>query len=442
MQANWGVIGGGVLGQVTALRLAQQGHRVTLVEAAEDTGGLAASWAVGDVVWDKFYHVILPFDHRTLALLDELGLADAVEWKRTKTGFFADGRLSPLNGALDYLRLPVLGLVSKLRLAAHLMLSARIKDGAPLEHQPIGDWLTRFSGRQAYERVWQPLLRAKLGENSRIASAAFIWASIRRLYLARSGTDKAETLGYVTKGGYRRILDALEARLKDAGVKVVTGRRVTSISSGTDCHFVDTAHGGWVFDRVVSTLPAPVTAALCEGLSDDEKDRLNAVTYQGIICASVVLDRPLAGNYLTYLTDPDLPFTAIVETSALTGPFDGKSLVYLPRYVTQGDPYWALDDDALQARFVDGLRAVHPEIPEEAVQAFRVARVRHVMAVPTVGYRDIAPPVTTSVPGLYVVNSAQIIDGTLNVDATLGVLERALPQLQTGVLVKNLEAAE
>ncbi|MEM9342747.1 MAG: FAD-dependent oxidoreductase [Pseudomonadota bacterium] len=442
MQANWGVIGGGVLGQVTALRLAEQGHRVTLVEAADDIGGLAASWTVGDVTWDKFYHVILPFDDRLLALLDELGLSDAVEWKRTKTGFFADGRLSPLNGALDYLRLPVLGLVAKLRLAAHLMLAARIRNGAPLEQVRVGDWLTKYSGRRAYERVWQPLLRAKLGENSRIASAAFIWASIRRLYLARQGSEKAEVLGYVSGGGYRRILDALAERLRDKGVKIVVGRKVTAITSGSECHFVDTAHGGWVFDRVVSTLPAPVTAKLCQGLTEAEVERLNAVTYQGIICASVVLDRPLAGNYLTYLTDPDLPFTAIVETSALTGAFDGKTLVYLPRYVTQDDPYWGLDDDELRQQFVEGLRAVHPDIPEDAVQAFRVARVRHVMAVPTVGYRDIAPPVTTSVPGLYVVNSAQIIDGTLNVDATLGVLDRALPELKTGAVVPRLEAAE
>jgi hypothetical protein len=33
------------------------------------------------------------------------------------------------------------------------------------------------------------------------------------------------------------------------------------------------------------------------------------------------------------------------------------------------------------------------------------------------------------VPGLHVVTSAQILDGTLNVDATLGAMEAALPVL-------------
>jgi hypothetical protein len=41
----------------------------------------------------------------------------------------------------------------------------------------------------------------------------------------------------------------------------------------------------------------------------------------------------------------------------------------------------------------------------------------------------VVPPVATNVEGFFVVNSAQIADGTLNVDATLGVVELALPQL-------------
>ena len=62
-----------------------------------------------------------------------------------------------------------------------------------------------------------------------------------------------------------------------------------------------------------------MTARVCKGLSPEIAARLEGVVYQGVICATVVLDRPLSVNYLTYLTEADLPFTAIVETSALTG---------------------------------------------------------------------------------------------------------------------------
>jgi protoporphyrinogen oxidase len=291
----------------------------------------------------------------------------------------------------------------------------------------------RWCGRSCYEGIWKPLLRAKLGDNYRLASAAFIWASIRRLYLARKGTAKVEQLGYV-RGGYKRILDALLARLEASGVRVLTGAPVRQVSRSPGGFVVRTADRALQFDRVISTLPAGLTARICEDLSPEERDRLSGVVYQGILCASLVLNRPLGGHYLTYLTDPALPFTAIVEMSALTGTgdFGGRTLVYLPRYVTQEDAFWGLDDAEIEARFLAGLRRVYPDLRADEVEGFRCARVREVMAVPTVGYRDRVPPVATSIPGLYVVNSAQIIDGTLNVDATLGVLEAAMPVLAAG----------
>ena len=60
---------------------------------------------------------------------------------------------------------------------------------------------------------------------------------------------------------------------------------------------------------------------------------LQAIRYQGIVCASLLLERPLSPYYLTYITD-EAPFTAVVEMSALVDRqhFGGRSLVYLPRY--------------------------------------------------------------------------------------------------------------
>ncbi len=427
---TWCIAGGGVLGQALALRLAEAGKNVTLFEAAPQTGGLAAAWTIDDITWDKFYHVILPADQRTLGLIDDIGLSDVLIWERTRTGFFAKGRMSSLDGAIDYLRLPTLGLIAKLRLAFTLIMASRISNGKPLEHVPVKDWLTKWSGRSAFEKLWKPLLRAKLGDNAEKASATFIWATARRLYLARKGGAKTEVLGFVD-GGYKRVLDALERRLQAAGVTVVTGCPVSKVARHAGQLRVETSNGTHLFDRVVSTMPSGPTAKVCEDLSPEIKSRLDDVVYQGILCASVVLKRPLGGFYLTYLTDSDLPFTAVVEMSALTGTdrFGGQTLAYLPRYVTQKDPYWDLDDDTVKARFIEGLQKVYPDLDTDDIAAFRLARVRNVMAVPTVGYTDVVPPVMTNIDGFHIVNSSQITDGTLNVDATLGVVDRALPQL-------------
>ena len=304
---TFALLGAGMLGQALALKLRKAGHEVTILEAAPDTGGLAGAWTVGGITWDTHYHVILPGDRRLLALLDELGLSDEIAWERSRTGFFANGRLSPLNTGLDYLRLPALGAMAKARLAFTLMMAARIRNGAPLEQVPVTDWLIRWSGREAFERLWLPLLRAKLGANHEIASASFIWATIRRLYLARSSGAKTETLGFV-RGGYARVLDVLRRRLEEAGVVLVTGCPVTSVARQGHGFRLETAQGTRVFDRVVSTLPAGVTARVCEGLSPDIVARLENVVYQGIVCASVVLDRPLAWQlpHLSYRARPGL----------------------------------------------------------------------------------------------------------------------------------------
>ena len=63
-----------MLGMTLAHRLAQQGQRVTLCEAAPQLGGLASAWTLGDVVWDRHYHVTLLSDTHLRALLDEIGL--------------------------------------------------------------------------------------------------------------------------------------------------------------------------------------------------------------------------------------------------------------------------------------------------------------------------------------------------------------------------------
>ena len=85
---KWGIVGGGIMGMTLAHRLSQQGHSATIFEAAPELGGLVSSWKMGDVEWDKFYHVILLSDFRTRNILNEIGVEDQTHWVETKTGFY------------------------------------------------------------------------------------------------------------------------------------------------------------------------------------------------------------------------------------------------------------------------------------------------------------------------------------------------------------------
>ena len=415
-----------------AHRLTQHGHEVTLYERAERLGGLASAWSLGDIVWDRHYHVTLLSDSYLRSLLADLGLENDMHWVQTKTGFFVDGRLYSMSNSLEFLRFPALGLVSKARLAATILYASRIKRWQRLEKIPVADWLRKWSGRATYEKIWLPLLRSKLGDSYKRTSAAFIWTTIARMYAARRSGLKKEMFGYVP-GGYSRILDVFHHRVVEDGAEVELGKQVSRISRRPSGGIVveTSDHGNRTFDRVVLTVASPIAAMLCPDLSEGERSHLEDVEYQGIVCCSVLLKKPLAGYYVTNITDAWVPFTAVIEMSALVDrdQFGGDTLVYLPRYLASDDPSFSFSDEEWQVRFTEALLKMYPHLDREDIISFQVSRERLVYPLPTIGYSENVTPRATSIPEIHIVNSAQIVNGTLNVNETVKLAEEALPEL-------------
>src|SRR5262249_33680485 len=149
------------------------------------------------------------------------------------------------------------------------------------------------------------------------------------------------------------------ARLGEGNVSVRpahAARQVTPLPDGR--HLVEFAHGRReTFDRVVLTVPAPLAAQVCPALTARERERLQGVAYQGLICASMLRKRPLSPYYVTNITEGWVPFTAVIEMTALIDrqQFGGNALVFLPKYVASGDPAFAWGDAEVEGRFLDGL---------------------------------------------------------------------------------------
>ncbi|MCP4003137.1 MAG: FAD-dependent oxidoreductase [bacterium] len=427
---NWAIVGGGLLGLVLAHRLSLAGHRVTVFEAEGQTGGLAGTWSLDGIVWDKHYHVTLLSDAFTRQILHELELASETVWVETRTGYYADERVSSLSNAIDYLHLPGLNWIDKIRLGCTIVGGSQVRDWKRLKTIPVADYLTRWSGRRTFERLWRPLLQAKLGESYRECSAAFIWATIQRLYAARRTGLKKEMFGYV-KGGYARILERFEERLRKQEVRFELGAPVTSVVRVGEQFEVCANGRSDTFDRVAVTLAPAQAARICTGLPAAELDGLRGFPYQGIICASLLCERPLDGYYLTYLTEEDLPFTTIIEMSALVGcePFAGKMLVYLPRYLAPDDPMFEMSDEQIRELFLPKLERIYPGFKRGDVSCFQVSRESHVFPIPRLNYSEKLPPMKTGQSGLHIVNSAHIVNGTLNVNETVHLAERTAAAL-------------
>ncbi|MBV8488967.1 MAG: FAD-dependent oxidoreductase, partial [Candidatus Eremiobacteraeota bacterium] len=358
---------------------------------------------------------------------DELGLGGDVRWAPASSSFFVDGRLTRFTTPLDFARFPAVGAIDKLRLAATIRYAGRMSDAQLLavREQPIETWLRERSGDVAFERLWRPLLQAKLGERYDRVSASFIVATMRRLYAGEAG-GRARGHGYV-RGGYARILERCVSQLADERVTVECGLGVERIEPVPGAG-VAVVSGGIrrVYDAAVLTVPPPVAVGLVPSLPERERDAWMRVHYRGVLCLSLLLDRALGDSYLTYIADERIPFTAIVETSNIVDPADlgGNHLVYLPKYVLHDDEYHVLDDENVGLRFTAALPLIHRNFDPRSVLAMRLSRVKDVYAPPTID--DVQPlPFTTGLDGVFLASSAQIVDGTLNVNQTLELADRA-----------------
>lgn len=429
---NWGIVGGGILGMTLALRLIKQGHKVTILEAGDKAGGLTSSWRMDDVVWDRFYHVILMSDLNTRKLLSEIGLENEINWVQTKTGFYSGGKLYSMSNLIEFFKFPPINLAGKLRLGLTIFVASRIKNGKAMENILVEDWLTKWSGKNVFENIWLPLLKAKLGENYKKTSASFIWSTIQRMYAARRSGLKKEMFGYVT-GGYEKINSRLTQHLVEAGVVFKLNSLVTNISTKQKGLLQVTTKNGdkLFFDQIISTLPSGISAKIAPEMSETEKKKHQSIKYLGVICASVLLKKKLSDFYVTNITDANTPFTGIIEMTALIDPkeINGLHLAYLPKYVDSNDLQLNNDEKELSQAFLNDFLKMYPTLSMSDVAFCGVSKARYVFSLPTLYYTDNLPGIKTSVKNYYIINSAQIINGTLNVNETIQVAKTKLSEI-------------
>jgi protoporphyrinogen oxidase len=268
---------------------------------------------------------------------------------------------------------------------------------------------------------------------------------------------KRELFGYVP-GGYKRVIDGLERYLKESGVVVVKNspvQRVVASKPAVDGSFVssnrcsefsplevtfgnDSSLRNETFDRVIMTSPYRVINNACEWLSDSEREKFESTEYLGVICTSVLFDKPLTGYYVTNIVDDWVPLTGIIEMGSILPPekLGGNYLVYLPQYMLSVDPRFEEPDDDVHERCLATLEKMYPDKSvRESVRSIQSARARFVMALPTLNFSESRPPVLLSQSGVYLLNSARIVKGTLNVNETLELLEEEF----AGVIWPNHE---
>lgn len=423
-------------GLTVALRLAREGMPVVVHELEPSTGGLTGGSAIAGIPVERFYHCVLPTDEALLALFSEIGVSDLVGWTRTRTGFLSEGKLLEMTTTRDFLAFPVIGLMDRFRLAWTLLYCGNIARWRWLDKESVGPFLRRHGGRRLFDKVWEPLLQSKLGPGYERFAATFIWATAKRMMMARKAKGRSEKLGFV-RGRYDRVFEALRKEIESRGGRVSTGQRVEGIAPGTGGRGLwKLFAGGTGYDAagIVLTIPAPLAARLVSGIVPQAAAAMEKVQYLGVICEALLLRKSITPYYVLNLIDRPMPFTGVIETSNLTGveEFGGYALVYLPRYCAGDSPLWQRDDADIHAENVRGLKKVDPGFREEDIIGWQVNRARYVQPIQYVGRSKELPPVSLA-PGLVYLSTAHIYPWPIFNDEAVRNVDAHLPEVLSGL---------
>ena len=419
------VIGGGVTGLAAAAELAgSRRFEITLYEQNERVGGHCAGLRLGRTVCDRFYHVVLPGDAETIRWIEELGLGPDLVWSRAGSGFFGEGRLVPFETSLDFLRFPFLSLPDKFLLANGIRKASRIREPEGPAAVSSEAWLNGLFGPRVTAKIWRPLLRSKWGDAAPRISAAFIWASIRRLRGARRGPSGRERLGAL-RPGIHALIEASERGLRDRGVRIRVSSRVLGIDRQDGGRVrVRTESGIDLHQSVLATLAEPELRAI---LPAERTGSVRPTEYLGVLAVVLALKESLSPYYVINLLDESLPFTGIIETTNVlpAADFGGRSLVYLPKYTTSDDPLNARSDDDLAGLFLAGLARVFPGFRETAIVERRVVRAPYAQPLQAPGAPLPLADFHTGMPGLYAANTSMIVRSLHNIDADIRLAREA-----------------
>jgi protoporphyrinogen oxidase len=425
---RYGVIGAGALGLTVAMRLAERGHDVTVLERDPVPGGLAGSFEVAPGIWlEKFYHHLFRTDRTAIGVIKELGLGESLHWYKPVTGVFLDDRTYPMDTPPAVLRFSPLSIPSRLRLAAGLGYLRVLPSASSLERHTAGRWMRRVMGRPAYQTVWEPLLRGKFGTAADEVSMAWLWARIH---------CRTAELGYL-HGGFHQLYLALSRRVAALGGTIVHGASASSIRAHDEGIEVLFQHDGIDatadFDRVVSTLPTGLTVKLTPEMPADYAARHPAPRALGAHCLILSLDRPLTDIYWTGVNEPDMPFLAVVEQTNMVdrAEYGGRHLVYLGNYRSHEDPIFRQSTDEVLTTFEAGLRRINPAFGRSWINEAWSFAAPFAQPIVTPTFARTIPGFDTPVAGLYVANMFQVYPYDRGQNYSIELAER---------LVRHLEA--
>ena len=419
------IVGAGIAGLTAAYDLNKKGHQVTIFEAADYVGGLAAGFKEPNWDWsvERFYHHWFQSDSAMLGLIEEMGWSDQLLFPRPVTVMYHKGKFYPFDSILSALLYPGLGWgLNKIRFGLVNLALKFTNNWKALEKITVDDWMRKYAGEKAYQSVWEPMVIGKFGERyAKQVNMAWMWARIK------ARTPRLGTF----KGGFQAFSDKLAAHLQEKGVTIQLNTPVQSIrSNGEGGINITTPQGESHFDQCLVTSSPGLMAKLAPKLPSNYLEGLLNLKSLGAVVLTLSIKHQLSkeGYYWFNLPKQEgFPFLALVEHTNYLSPdyFGGDHILYCGDYLETDHEYFNLSQEQIVERFIPSLKRINPDFQPDWINKSWLYRTKYAQPVPFINHSKNIPKIQTPIPGLFFASMSQVYPWDRGTNFAVEIAHRA-----------------
>lgn len=383
------IVGGGIAGLSAAIRLAERGVKVTLLETRRKLGGRATSFkdVRSDRVLDNCQHVVLGCCTNYLDFLERLGAAEKIRWHDEQYWVEAGGRVSvirpgplptPAHFGISMLCTSLLSLRESNALG--LCCAAILRtDRSKWDDRTFGVFLRGHGqSERVINRFWAPVVVSACNMEVDKVSAASALHVFQEGFLANRDAAKIGVPSVPLVELYERA----ETIIAAAGGRVVLGAGVERLDARSA-----TTTGGERYDAdaVICAVPVErvnrmVDAAL--GASDPRFAPLDSVTHSPIIGVHLEFDRNVMGT---------MPHCVLVERATQWIFRKNDEGTYVHAVISAADAWVGLDEEEIGKRVVADMHACVPGSRDAKLVRARAVKEKLATFAPVPGLNAIRP---------------------------------------------------
>ena len=403
------IIGAGIGGMSAAYDLVKAGKQVTIFEASDHVGGLAAGFKEPHWDWtvERFYHHWFHSDEHMLGLIDELGWSDQVLFPKPVTVMYYRGKFYPFDSIPAALMYPGLGWgINKIRFGLVGLYLRLTNNWKSLETTTVDAWMRKWAGDKVYESMWEPMMIGKFGEEyAKVVNMAWFWARLHAR-TTRLGTFK---------GGFQVFADKFAERLKEMGVIIKLETRVKEIKGMPEKRVSIQTDDGQTqeFSQILVTTSPGLLAHLAPSLPKSYLEGLLSLKSMGAVVMVLSLKHQLSREGYYWYNIPKsagFPFLSLVEHTNFLKPeyFSGDHILYIGDYLSQDHENFDLTKEEIEDKFLPHLVKFNPDFSPEWVKKTWLFRTKYAQPVPLVNHSNNIPEIRTPIPGLYFASMSQV----------------------------------